>query len=663
MFLLGCAGGGGGSSRGANVVGPLSTINLVNNTAAAGVTMAQVVVPVEKGRFQDAPVVRTEFNAACSCFPMGARYDDGSLRYLRLEVPVDVLPNDRQSLHLSATDESTPPQFQKHGKISGQAGIQATFRAQGFETSFDAYEVIEEGPATRVLRARGGFAKSMIWVELTITLYSGLPHAKFTLQWGNSNPNFPELFVDPGPVELVIRGAQVEFEFEKAKVLSRTDDAGTMTARLHESGDIADGQAQMLEGRLVWGGGSPPRVFAIATEWVDLGTYGPFGELLPQVKVDPREFAALIDYETNKHIDDPWAWPVHGCNPEPSSTGGQADFGTITMRPDIVLADPSRLQTITRSVYQEACRATHFREADRTPVRASGHPNLLTLGGRPKDEFSYSDLLGKQPGWLTGMMRAPGGQKWLGHDTEHLSINFLAGLALLTGNRYAREEVDWHCELYLTGFTYKSGSWNDTPGPARKVGRSALAACWMWLVTGREDVRERVMNRARNVLGTMQAANTKVPVVAPRGAEYNPWEEGNAVAGMAAVFHNFGSLEALQVAVLVSQTVTMHTFGKLTDGTWRIAYRAPFDDGKGNPYVALLDPSFDSKAAGGGLTTWAITGVAFAAEAHPDPAVRAKGEEILRGLYAGPMNGLDDALRWLPLSPKVLDLTGMTSMQ
>ena len=158
------------------------------------------------------------------------------------------------------------------------------------------------------------------------------------------------------------------------------------------------------------------------------------------------------------------------------------------------------------------------------------------------------------------MMRSPENDKWVGHDTEHLSINFLAATALLTGDRFAREEVDHHALLYLTGFTHGTGSWNDTPGPARKVGRSTLAAIWIWLVTGREDVRQRVIDRVDDVAAHMSQTGSPIPVVAPRGY-WSVWEEGNAVTGIAAVHHNFGTPAALDIVYTVSQSVTMRAGG------------------------------------------------------------------------------------------------------
>ena len=330
------------------------------------------------------------------------------------------------------------------------------------------------------------------------------------------------------------------------------------------------------------------------------------------------------------------------------------------MREDLLLADPSRVQTIIRSIHQEACRPTHFREVDVHRVTVANHPGLLTLDGRPK--WEGRDMLGKPNKYLTKGMPSPSGSRWRGHDTEHLSINYLAAIALLTGNLFAREECQHHAMLYLTGFTYNSGTWNDSIGPARKVGRSSLAAIWIWLVTDREDVMQRVVDRARDVKDKVFAPTYAIPVVASKGSYYwTVWEEGNAACGLAAIHHNFDAPHAREAALEVSRVVTLHGYARKTSGSWRCAYKPPFRFANGSTYYAALDPEFDTRAAGGGLTMWGMPGVYIAAEYHPNPDVRNAALEIIHAEYAGPMNGMSEVLSWICISPKVAAIAKMES--
>ena len=65
-------------------------------------------------------------------------------------------------------------------------------------------------------------------------------------------------------------------------------------------------------------------------------------------------------------------------------------------------------------------------------------------------------------------------------------------------------------------------------------------------------------------------------ITASRGTWWAAWEEGNAASGLAAVYHEFQTREALDVVVKVSRAVALHAMGQLSQGGWRIAYQPPF---------------------------------------------------------------------------------------
>ena len=92
------------------------------------------------------------------------------------------------------------------------------------------------------------------------------------------------------------------------------------------------------------------------------------------------------------------------------------------------------------------------------------------------------------------------GRTYRGHDSQHLSINYLCGFALATGDRMAMLECEHHAELWLSEFTFDSGTGNDKPGVARAIGRSLAAGCWLWLVTGRTDIAVRIVQRTKGVV-------------------------------------------------------------------------------------------------------------------------------------------------------------------
>ena len=149
------------------------------------------------------------------------------------------------------------------------------------------------------------------------------------------------------------------------------------------------------------------------------------------------------------------------------------------------------------------------------------------------------------------------------------------------------------------------------------MGRGLLAGCWLYLVTGREEIRDRILTRnldLRPQVSKARPPEVKLRVLAPRwtrqlGHYWAPWEEGMAVTSMMAVHKMFGVTDAKTLAVELSDVITMHAFGKV-DGQWRIGYKIPFQHGNGKAYIPNDDPEWGSKyAAGSGLTIWGLSAV------------------------------------------------------
>ena len=158
LFLAACASGGDTvpGSSGPNLPRPggltphsqtptqsgeLGQIRIVNKASHVGLAVAEVVVPLKKGAFFTTPNVRTEYDKVCQVFAMGAPHDDGSIRYLRLEVPVDSTANQTQTLQLKCTDGPNP-EFIRHSSISGITGITARFLASGDTVHFPSGSLI-----------------------------------------------------------------------------------------------------------------------------------------------------------------------------------------------------------------------------------------------------------------------------------------------------------------------------------------------------------------------------------------------------------------------------------------------------------------------------------------------------------------------------------------
>ncbi len=656
----------GSEARKSEIGGELSQVKVLNQSSNSGETLGGTVIPLRRGRFFSAPGVRTEAGQVCQARKMGATWPDGSLRYLQLDFPVDMAPDALQTITFISTDDPDPA-FSFHPSFVPDLPIQ--FRVGSQTVTFPIGQLIEDGPLLRVYQSRVRVPFSMFWAELTVHAYANLPHARFMLAWGNSDPTVPDLHADPGEVEFGVPDVGTQIEFAQGKVLAQSQQGNLRLFRLHNGGPIADGQSQVLEGRFVFAGNSPPRPYAMAKGWVFTDAFGAYGQLVYQTAVDQAAFTSNRQLEEGSHDNHPWEKPMHGCRPSPSGTGSQPDFGTIQMRDDLLLVDPSRLQSITRSVYQEACRPTHFREIDVAPVTLARHPRLLTYSGRPKLGLPNPDLLGKSADFLTLQAKDPGGLLWQGHDPEHLSVNYLAGLALVTGNRWAIAECEHQAELWLSNYTVDTGTTNDNLGAARAIGRSFLAGCWLYLVTGRDDLKQamigRVMTLPNLYAQTRPAEVQNIPVLVPRfssarGHYWPPWEEAIGASGIMAVYRLFGTPMAHSMATQAADNVSMLAFGK--NGTeWRVGYQIPFIFSNNQTYSAMQDPGFAStQSAGPGITNWSLAALVISAENSPNGFIRGHATQILREIFqAHPAGTLDERLNWACVSPNLAAIAGI----
>lgn len=649
---------------------PVAAVELLNTTKQGGWTVADVVVPVPRGKAFTAPNLVTAGGRLCQTEPMGARWPDGSLRCIHVDVPVYVRAGERRTEMLSLWTGILRPHTPALIVRQRLPQLRVWFYARGQYLLFTNPVLVEKGPLVHVYRSRVRAKNSCIWAELRTLVYHDVPHVRFYLQWGNSNPVRRELHEDPGEVSLAVRGADVVVDEEAAKIRQRRPptSGGGVDLSLHSEGYLADGQAQCFEGRFVFAGAMPPRVRAIAHGWVSSNAFGPFGELLPEAKVDAARWQKRIAADAIGQRKDPWAAPLHGCNPDPSNTGDQADFGVVVMREDVLGADPSRLESIARSVYQEWCRPTHFRELDLRPVTLKNHPNLITLAGRPHwPAGPRIDTLGKPRRYLDAKKIAadPKGRPFRGHDAEHLSLNYLCAFALTTGDRLARLECEHMTELWLAEFTHNSGTFNDPAGSARAVGRSLQAGCWLWLVTGRNDLAVRIAQRVGAVRAQLSKPRNPVTaalpyVLTPRwsrklGYYWPAWEEAIAATGLAAVHALFQWQEAGVLAATLSDNIVRHGIGFASPG-WRVGYQLPFVTSLGVPYVSLLDPWFGQmQAAGSGLTLWTLPAIILAARYSQDPATRWLAGRMFGDLMADPrFAGKERIVDWMVVVPRHL---------
>lgn len=651
----------------------LGTLTVHNPAGHRHVGYATCVLPLAQGRLPAAhgdvyPVVG-DYGAGCGV-PLGGFWPDGTARYLCVEVPVAV--DAREEVWVSLHLGESLPVFKPHPKLAAvlNPSRMAIQLLVGEETVdlLPRVALSEQTPCSQTWVARARAENSPVWVELVATIHTGALHAAFSLQWGYSPPsdgNLHPLTRAIPPIQLRVAGAAVAIQHAPARVLSSVQDEATFseTLLLFHGGSLAAGQAPALAGTLLfWHPSvvndvsigdtetlmavreSPLIVRATAATWLESAAWGPFGELIPSRT--PLRDAVLADAaaQHSKLDDDPWETPARGCYPNPGRTGEQADFGVCKLRREILSGATLPLRLVHRSVLQEGCRPTHEREHDVSPVTFANHPAWLLTSGRSSEAIARGKIDHLQYAHTTPLrsMPAPSGAPWSGHDPEHWSINYLVGYALLTGDRTAVAECEHKAELWLAEFNHGPlrGRWG---APARAIGRSLAAGCWLWLVTGRADLRVAVEAHAvyfRQVWKENGGAGQPLPVVSPRvfdhmdGKRWSPWEEACAATGLLMVHHLWGTPGILGLAVTIAETVMTNGIG-IVDGRVVAGYWPPVQQADGTPWSAQDPGALEDNGTGDEITGWTMPAVVIAALHGRSDAVRDRARGLLSDYTAG----------------------------
>jgi hypothetical protein len=532
-------------------------------------------------------------------------------------------------------------------------------------------ELLSGSPLRRVYRQRGRVKDSPMWAELTYEALSNIPFLRFWLRWGDSDPRVPAVKHTIDRVELQALGVKPVIRHSEAKIVETTSFPGGWRFLLDAGGNIADGQGQLLAGVLLFPHVPSPHaeqdvidqstveaeqilpvlVSCSQMTWAESKAFGPFGHVPLISEADAEAFA---EREFHRHVPaDPWQAPTLGCGTRPGQTGAQTDFGAV--QGFQAMASPLALYPIQRSVYQEACRPSHYREVDCSPVTQSNHPELWIWDGRPhRRAIAWVDMLGKTENladWDT--RRSSRGENWWSHDRQHWSINWLCAYAQITGDEAAMDLVQNQVELWLGSHPVHSPSDSlNGPDASRGVGRGMFSGAWLYLLTGREDLRQRLVDRVAISVEPHWRVISRVGPVQPialnegsgaAGAllveHWRPWEEAIAATGLEATYRVTGDPLAHEIAVAVAKTVTLFGWQLRLVDQYQIGTALAWQDGKPLTHDEGLDPAKARWADGTDYRSWARPAVEIAlahARAVNDQVLLLKADAILKSLHDAP---------------------------
>lgn len=569
--------------QGKRVVPPTSqrvanSIRIVNLTSHARRDVVTTVLPWKRGQYHGEPLLTERDILQAS--QLGASWPDGSHRYTRVHVPVELPaggpghPAYRDIRITTAPPLVQPTEFEwPPALLAGLRSMRTALAVGDSELVFRPSAVLESGHSVLSVKCVGRVPGTPIWAVLALSVRSGCDHVRWWLWYGASDPRDESTTWELPAVRFRVRGAAVSVWHSAAKVRGYEHAGGTTAITLDRGGRWGEGQSQMVAGRLqflakeatelarsTFRAESELPALAVAKTWRDSGAYGPFG-VVPEspIPLDREAVVRLATEDYAKHADHPWAMNIHGLDPFPGRTGDQPPFG-VTAHVVPAHGWPSILYSIQRSTYQEACRPIWFREADASIFTYANHPRIHLWYRVPF--FTSPDSLGKARTITRADKRAPhGAPEWIGMDREHDVQTSEQEFALLTGDLGALLMRGALIESSLATYTTTSGNPTiDGTGAPRAIGRGLQTLAWDYLLSGREDVRRTIDARCDRVAWAWpgRTANGPLRFLGINGKDGRNlggrtefgflWQDFIGVRGLAAAHSVTGNESAREVA-------------------------------------------------------------------------------------------------------------------
>lgn len=654
------------------------TLRLQNLAPFARSELAAVVVPFARGDVADLPRLAVPGRPTV-WQPFGARWPDGSLRQALCLFPADVPALGEAAVALEpGAGEPLPDGDWEALRAQITFEVQtgdATVRAEPQHAAW-----LERNGLRRVELLSARLGSTGLVAELILAHARGAGHAYADAAVFFSDPRTEAMQCAVKELAVESRGMALLFRHAGRLGVEQATTATGSRAVLLRDAVLGDGQGLRRCGALVpplrgddRGHDDTARAAAVcpllgATSWRGVAAFGAFGEPppLPPWLEGPLLRGALAQRHRafaagDRPGGDPFGAPPLGLAKNAGQTGDQNDFGVVKLSVVAGSGLPSFLLEVEASVLQAACRPVHFFEASGEMVRAADRPDWIVWSGRTHWHEGVSpDRLGKPH-------PEPRFEKhgWTGKDRQHWSTNHLGAFAQLTGAHWARRELSHEVQLYLSGQTVDPVRSTSGAGAPRGAGRTLLAATWLWLATGDQDLLRRMNERLDRVYGpqwagkdvqpgavrTMAVASPDARMLQGATSYWTPWQDALAAVGFAAAHRVTGNDNARMLAEELALTVVRHGF-LVDERQCIVATAMRWQDGE------PLSPAQIERGGatdvlwshGTAFTEWSIGAVEIARVAaldRGDEATAARAAEIQRRVRAGrqrPRDGFVDRL-------------------
>ena len=580
--------------------------------------------------------------------PFGARWDDGTVRYAKLLARLTIPGQTTQVHNLVDGQLLAKPRYRTHPAVLAAAG--ANSPALGIKvngnwewTQFTGgVTLLEHNRLRRVYQSRHRMGNFVVDMKYYISSQQQL--VKFELAVTGSNPDntlysypFEDIRLLSGAGNLMnIRGMRrrgvealephVDFRLMPMNSYFGNGQKQVWYGEMMPSIDLSD-TSQASNGLAAL---NFP-LYGMSTSWKDTNAYASFGIVQPPEGSNPWNHAHGRYHAFNSYMNDngnPWDSYLLGLAKTAGQTGAQRDFGCIEGGEVLHLGAAELLDAYLFMATEDTKRPGHYYETDASPVRHANHPQWVIWSGQTHWHTSVSpDRLGKT-------LAGPGDvhHGWFGKDAQHHSSNLLTMAALLTGSYMLQDEADVEMEHYFAGMTLPSEypGWSTSGKRApRGFGRNTHAVCNHYLLTGREEIKQHMLNRFHEVCDVQWDGADIAPVrnwghvldnrvLNGLVEAWVPWNETLGFVGVVALYNV--THDPVVRDLMIAWGVALVEYGWLATRDGPNLLNAQVGGGvKWNPDgspltpAQYLDPAL-FEHAGGGLQLWGTPAIKVIAE-------------------------------------------------
>jgi len=454
--------------------------------------------------------------------PVGARWDNGGIKYAKASFKVDLAGNEEKTVNISKSPTYTAiPFVLSNALVTNFSSLLVQMTIQGVQYNLPLNEMVSNviegsGPEDHFIRLRlfKYFPNSLdpqiryFWVELVLDGYSNLDFIHFNFRFGyyrfeptlENNQGVSPFVNLNSPVTLRILGGKSKIYWEEYKIPSITENSATdrtytlINPFISTRNRFAAGMSHAYKGIITFNSSSTSLaeqdgpILAMSENWK---TYFPItGIMPPRPSYITSDADALSRSNTllnllegpMKGLRDPYNWPTNCNNPDTASAGshGYRDYAYgMKGWPFLSTCNYNWIPYLEFCTRQQATRHNWYIDSTGQPI----DPDTFFNAGCKiwNGTLWFTNNGEKYRGFNRGLdsdndlpRAVPNNQKIFGPDKEHYTNKLFVIQALVTMDYFSLEFLKMYSRYWI--YANRSDNYGGFPSDVNSYTFAARAA-------------------------------------------------------------------------------------------------------------------------------------------------------------------------------------------